>query len=444
MSSPPKDNPSLERHLGLFALIVYGVGDMLGSGIYALIGQAALLMGNAAWLGFVVSMVAALLTGLSYASLGSRYPRAAGAAYITQRAFGFSFLTYVLGLSVVASGLTSFATQSRAFAGYLVGWLGASPSLSVGVALGFILALTLVNLWGMRESALLNLVCTAVELGGLLLVIAVGVSYWGSVDYLEVPARPAVDGGPEDTGLGASLVLSGAVLTFYSFIGFEDMINVAEEVKDPRRNFPIAVISALAITTVVYIAISVTAVSVMAHAELGRSTQPLVAVVGRAAPGIPPGVFSLIALFAIANTGLLNYIMGSRMVYGMARQGLLPAALGRVHARRRTPHVAILTLMAIVMALSISGNIRQLASATSAILLSVFIVVNAALIRLSGRAGEPKGSFEIPRFVPALGIVVNLVMLSHASAQALVTAGLLMAGIALLYALMRPKNVVVE
>jgi basic amino acid/polyamine antiporter, APA family len=281
-------------------------------------------------------------------------------------------------------------------------------------------------------------VCTAVEVGGLLLVIAVGVKYWGSVDYLEVPARPDGD------GFGASLVLSGAVLTFYSFIGFEDMLNVAEEVKNPRRNFPIAVISALAITTVIYIAISITAVSVMGHAELGRSTQPLVAVVGKAAPGIPPSLFSLIALFAIANTGLLNYIMGSRMVYGMARQGLLPAALGRVHASRRTPHIAIFTLMVIVMALSISGNIGQLASATSTILLSVFVVVNAALLRLQGRPGEPKGGFEIPRFVPVLGIIVNLVMLLHASAQALVTAALLMAGIALLYAIMRPKNVVAE
>lgn len=438
-SPPPKDSPSLERHLGLFALIVYGVGDMLGSGIYALIGQAALMMGNAAWLAFVVSMVAALLTGLSYASLGSRYPRAAGAAYITQRAFGFSFLTYVLGLSVVASGLTSFATQSRAFAGYLVGWAGLSPASGVSVALGFILVLTVVNLWGMRESAWMNLVCTAVEVGGLLLVIAVGMRYWGSVDYLEVPAGPS-----GDAELGASLVLSGAVLTFYSFIGFEDMINVAEEVKNPRRNFPIAVIVALAVTTVIYIGVSVSAVSVMGHAELGRSTQPLVAVVGKAAPGVPPGMFSAIALFAIANTGLLNYIMGSRMVYGMARQGLLPAALGRVHARRRTPHIAIFTLMAIVMVLAISGNIGQLASATSAILLSVFIVVNAALLRLQGRADEPKGGFEIPRFVPALGIVVNLVMLSHASGRALLTAAVLMAFIALLYAIMRPKNVVAD
>lgn len=438
-SPPPKDSPTLERHLGLFALIVYGVGDMLGSGIYALIGQAALMMGNAAWLAFVVSMVAALLTGLSYASLGSRYPRAAGAAYITQRAFGFSFLTYVLGLSVVASGLTSFATQSRAFAGYLVGWAGLSPASGVSVALGFILVLTLVNLWGMRESAWMNLVCTAVEVGGLVLVIAIGMRYWGSVDYLEGPAGPS-----GDAELGASLVLSGAVLTFYSFIGFEDMINVAEEVKNPRRNFPIAVIVALAVTTVIYIGVSVSAVSVMDHAELGRSTQPLVAVVGKAAPGIPPGMFSAIALFAIANTGLLNYIMGSRMVYGMARQGLLPAALGRVHARRRTPHVAIFTLMAIVTALAISGNIGQLASATSAILLTVFIVVNAALLRLQGRADEPKGGFEIPRFVPALGIVVNLIMLSHASGRALLTAAVLMAFIALLYALMRPKNVVAD
>lgn len=431
---PSDTQPSLVRSMGLFGLIAYGVGDMLGSGIYALIGKAAGLMGNAIWLAFLVSMVAALFTGMSYASLGSRYPRAAGAAYVTHRAFGLPLLTYVLGLAVVASGLTSLATQSRAFAGYFLGLMGGSPDTTVLVALAFILVLTAVNIWGMRESTALNVVCTTIEALGLVLVIAVGIRYWGTVDYLETPASP-----PAPSGLGAGLILQGAVLTFYSFVGFEDMINVAEEVHNPRRNFPIAVIVALAVTTAIYIAVSVTAVSVVPYELLGRSQEPLVDVVARAAPAFPTQVFSFIALFAIVNTGLLNYIMGSRMVYGLARQGFLPAFLGRVHARRRTPHTAVLVLMAIVAVLSLTGTVGELASATSVVLLCVFIVINAALIALKRRPGEPAGAFEVPSFVPVCGIVACGAMLLNAKPKAVLTAGGLLAIIVILYLVMRPK-----
>lgn len=430
--------PALARSMGLGALIIYGVGDMLGSGIYALIGKAAGVMGNAVWLAFLASMVAALLTGLSYACLGSRHPRAAGVAYIAQRAFGQPFLSYMLGLAVVASGLTSMATQSRAFAGYFLGVLGVSAAnwgTTAGVILAFLGVLTFINFWGMRESTWLNLVCTAVEVAGLFLIIAIGVRFWGGeVNYLETPTAP--------TGISFPLVLSGAVLTFYSFVGFEDMLNVTEEVKDPARNFPIAVLVALAITTVVYIAVSLTAVSVVPHAELAASGQPLVEVVKRAAPWFPSGAFSFIALFAITNTALLNYIMGSRLVYGLARQGLVPSRLGAIHPRRRTPHVAIFVLLVIVVVLALSGNVGQLASATSVLLLGVFIVVNGALIVLKRRPDEPRGLFEVPTFVPVGGIVICAVILWHAKAAALFTALALLAGIALLYLVVRPKNVV--
>jgi amino acid transporter len=405
--------------MGLWALVVYGVGDMLGSGIYALIGKAAGVMGNAVWLAFLVSMVAALLTGLSYASLGSRYPRAAGAAYVSQRAFGWRFLAYVVGLAVMASGLTSMGTQTRAFAGYFTGMFGGAP---VVVMLGFIAALTLVNWWGMRESTWLNVVCTLVELAGLVIVIAAGLRFWGRVDYFETPEP-----------LGPMLALQGAALTFYSFIGFEDMINVTEEVKEPERNFPVAVVMALAIVTVVYFAVSVSAVSVVPHRELAESKKPLVVVVARAWPAFPAVGFALIALFAITNTGLLNFIMGSRLVYGMARQGLLPEWLGAVHPRRQTPHRAIFALMMIVVALALVGDIAVLASATSALLLGVFVVINAALVVLQRRPGELPGRFEVPAVVPVGGIVVCLLLLSQVRWQALAMAGVLLAGITALY-----------
>jgi amino acid transporter len=423
--------------LGLAGLVAYGVGDMLGSGIYALIGKAAGTMGNAIWIAFLASMVAAVLTGLSYASLGSRYPRAAGAAYVTQRAFGLPLLSYVVGLTVTASGLTSMATQSRAFAGYFSGLV---PGIALPIlVVGFLALLTLVNFWGMRESTWLNFLCTTVELSGLLVVVAVGVRFWGSVDYLETAVPP--DGVAR--GLSLQLVLSGAVLTFFSFVGFEDMINVIEEVKEPRRIFPRGLIISLIVVTLLYVAVSISAVSVVPHAELAASGQPLVDVVRRAAPRFPPALFSFVSLFAILNTALLNYIMGSRLLYGMARQGLVPRFLGVVHSSRRTPHRAILVLFVIAVALALATKIGNLARATSTLLLCVFLVVNGALLVLQRRPGEPR-RFEVPSFVPMLGIVVCAALLAHAKRGEVILAAIILAVIFILYAIMRPGAVVEE
>lgn len=441
-SNESGNSSGLVRTMGLWSLAIYGIGDMLGSGIYVLLNKAAGIMGNAIWLAFLASMVAALLTGLSYASIGSRYPRAGGAAYVTQRAFGSAFIAYVVGLAVMASGLTSMAAASRGFAGYFLELVGHLPVPLLVVA--FILALTFVNFWGMRESVWLNMVCTAVEVGGLLLIVAVGMRYWGSVNYLEMPLA---EGSGESSAarhalpIMVSLILQGAVLTFYSFIGFEDLLNVAEEVKDVRRTLPRALVLALIGVTLIYMAVSVTAVSVIPHAQLAASQSPLVDVVRRAASWFPPQLFTLISLFAITNTALLNYIMGSRLVYGMACQGLLPAALRRVHPRRHTPHIAILTLMVIVLVLGLSGDVSVLAKATSVLLLGVFITVNTALIVLKRRRDEPRGSFEVPTIVPLAGILVCALLLVHAQAREWLVAGVMLLLIVILYLVVRPKAV---
>jgi APA family basic amino acid/polyamine antiporter len=435
-SETPRSLPTLARSLGLWALVLYGVGDMLGAGIYALLGQAAGRMGNAIWLAFLVSMVAAVLTALSYACLGSRYPRAAGAAYITQRAFRHPALSYFIGLMVMASGITSMATQSRAFSEYFSVFVGDVPRAVL--VLGFILVLTAVNFWGIRESAWLNAVCTVVEVSGLLIVVWVGWRFWGSVNYLE-PATAASGAGL--MALTPVLILQGAVLTFYSFIGFEDMINVVEEVKDPRRTFPRAVVIAMLCVTVLYIAVAVTAVSVVPHGVLAVSKEPLVEVVRRAAPTFPPIIFSAIALFAITNTALLNYVMGSRLAYGMARQGLLPSYLKAIHPRRFTPHLAIFTLMAIVLILGMTVNIMPLAKATSVLLMTVFVVINGALIVLKHRPGEAKGHFEVPTIVPVGGILISGLLLAHAKAPEIKVALVLLAVIGVLYFFIRPKAV---
>lgn len=411
---------------------------MLGSGIYGLIGQAAGQVGNAVWASFLVAMVAALLTALSYASLGSRYPRAGGAAFVTQKAYGMPLLSFVVGLAVVCSGLASVATQSQVFARNL-GVLVGSPAFPVWAAgAGFLLVMAALVLRGIRESMWVNVVFTLVEAAGLLLVIAVGIPYWGSVDLLAMPDSP--DGG-DSTAL---LVMHGAVLTFFAFIGFEDTLNVAEECRDPQRTIPIALVTAMAIGALIYVAVAVTAVSVVPWLELSKAPGPLTEVVARAAPAISPWVFTLVTLFAVANTALVNYITSSRLVYGMARQGLLPPALGHVHRRTRTPHWAALALLAILLPLGLFGSVANLASASVLLLLVVFAVVNCALFILKGREGEPKGRFEIPRWVPAAGTAICLLLVgirvSSSEWQAPALAGGLLVGILALYALLRPSG----
>jgi amino acid transporter len=451
MTKKSADSPVLLRTMGLFSLVVYGVGDMVGSGIYGTVGKAAGLLGNAVWLAFIVSMVAAVMTGLSYACLASRYPRAAGAAYVTHRAFHFAFLSYLVGLTVTASGLTSMATQTNVFADNLQKIFGGPWLL---MALLFLGVMTLINFWGIRQSMWMNLLCTAVEVGGLLFIVAIGARFWGGVHYLETP-RAVFDGQGQmvDHGLGMSMLLAGSVLTFFSFIGFEDMLNVAEEVKEPRRTMPWGIVLALGVATVLYISVAVTAISVVHHRELAAHPAPLSAIANKAAPWLPARTYDFITLFAVANTMLINYIMGSRLLYGMARQGLLPAILGRVHATRHTPHIAILTLLVLVLILALSGGadgVRTLASATGLLLLFSFMVVNTALIVLKLRAGEPAGGFEVPILVPALGVLINATLIvarltqQDVDMRAPIIAGIIVACVSALYFLIRPKNVTEE
>jgi len=428
----------LQRHIGLFALAVYGIGDILGAGIYGLVGKAAGEMGNAVWLAFLTSMVAAGLTGLSYASLGSRYPKAGGAAYFTHRAFKKNFLAYVVGLTTLASGITSMATSSRAFAGYLSGLVGDGIPLQLLVA-GFCIVVASIVIRGIRESMWMNLVCTSIELGGLLLILVAGAKFIGSVDYMS-----AVTASNPTGAIGPSLILSGAVLTFFSFVGFEDMINVAEEVKNPERNLPIGILVAVAVSSLIYVGISVVAVSVIPATELAVSKAPLVDVVGKAAPWFPPVAFSFIAMFAVANTALLNFIMGSRLMYGMANQGLLPKILSRINKRTHTPLVASLTLLVILLVLALSGDISSLARSTSVLLLGCFFFVNISLVILKSRKGEARGRFEVPTFVPVLGALICAAMLSYAKVAEIRLAGSLLVGIVVLYFALRPSRRAIE
>jgi amino acid transporter len=429
--------PTLRRSIGPVQMTLYGLGSMLGSGIYGLIGQAAGEAGNAVWLAFIVAMAAALLTALSYASLGSRHPRAGGAAYVTQRAYRIPLLSFAVGLAVVCSGLTSVATQSRVFAANLAALIGPGHLPVPLLALGFVFVLAGIVFRGIRESMWVNVLCTLVEAAGLLIVIAAGLSFWGSVDYLEPP--PSAN----DPALGL-LVIQSAVLTFFAFLGFEDTINVAEECRDPQRTIPVGLISALSIAALLYVAVAITAVSVVPAQELAEAPAPLAEVMKRAVPWLSPLAFTAITLFAVANTALVNYVTASRLLYGMSRDGLLPPAFGKVHPGTRTPHIAIAALLLIAAPLALFGTIAQLAAATVLLLLAVFAVVNGALFILKRRAGEPLGRFEVPLLVPALGALVctGLVAVRIATGdwRAPALAAALLIGILAVYAFVRPAR----
>lgn len=458
MSSPQETpRPALAQTIGGWQIMFYGLGSMLGAGIYALIGKAAAGLGNAMWLAFLMAMIGAMLTGLSYACVGGRYARAGGAAYVTQRGLGNPLLSYVIGIAVMMSGLTSMATGSQAIIGQLkelFAWSLDDSTMKLG-SIGVVFLVGCVIYRGIRESMWLNILCTVVEASGLIFIIVVGVKYWGGVNYLESPGDTVAGGA--GSGITMALIMQGAVLTFYSFIGFEDILNVSEEVKDPAKNVPFGLIGAMILATGIYMAVAITAVSVVPWQELAKSDAPLMEVARRAAPwfhGIKP-VYAGITIFAIGNTALLNYLMGSRLLYGMSHQGLLPSILGRVHAVRKSPHIAVFVLFGIVSILILSGGVKALAESTVLLLLTVFTTVNISLIVLKRRPGEPRGGFEPPVLVPVFGalvcaslIIVRVQTAITSSDVAQRTAPLIAGAIVLvslvLYKVLKPKNVVAK
>lgn len=412
--------PELRRSLGFWALVFYGVGDILGAGIYALVGKVAGVAGAASWAAFAVALGVAGLTALTYAELGGRFPRSAGESFFTEQAFGQPALSLLVGWVVLCSGVLSLATVSVAFGGYMTGFFPElSPQLSV---VGILLLLAAINFRGMRESSATNVVATMVELTGLLIVIVAGTL------FLERAPAQSIARTLESSGeVSWTRIAQGAALGFFAFIGFEDMVNVAEEVKEPERNMPRAILTALGVTGLVYLLVVVVSTSILSSPELASSDAPLLAVVRRSTDAVPDRAFTLIALFAVANTGLLNFIMGSRLLYGMARQGLLPATLSTVHPNRHTPHVAILTVLLVAIVLALSGTLTYLAGTTSLLLLVVFFTLHVSLIAIKRRDEARPRTFCAPKAVPVLGALSCIALMPFVPRGSLLTAGLILA-----------------
>lgn len=422
------DTP-LKRTLTKRTLTIFVIGDTVGAGIYALVGEVGAEVGGAIWTAFTVALILALLTAFAYAELVTKYPQAAGSALYVDKAYKTPFLTFMIGFAVMASGIASASTLARAFAGdYFSEFIDAPIVL---IALIFIVVIAAINLRGIAESVKINVVLTAIEVTGLALIVLIGVVALGQGDA-DFGRNLEFKGG-ENVFLA---IVGGAALSFYALIGFEDSVNVAEETHDPSRIFPRALFTGLAVAGVIYLLVTLAASSVVPVADLSASDGPLLEVVKQGPLNFPVKLFSFIALLAVANGALINMITASRLVYGMSRREIVPRAFSRVLEGRRTPHVAIAFTTAIAAVLIATGDLEDLADTTVLLLLLVFTVVNVTAIVLRRDTVE-HDHFTAPVVLPALGAVVSLALIVDTvldDSSVAVRAGILLAVGALLYA----------
>ena len=416
-STQEREQPTLNRVIGPGLLLLFVVGDILGTGVYALTGKVAAEVGGAVWLPFLAAFVVALLTAFSYLELVTKYPQAAGAALYTHKAFGLHFLTFMVTFAVMCSGLTSASSASKAFAGNFAEAFDLSLGEGLGltaVAVAFMTLIALVNFRGVGESVKLNVVLTCVELTGLLIVIAIGA--WalggGNGDLSKLVQFDAPAG--ENPFFS---VTAATALAFFAMVGFEDSVNMAEETKDPVRIFPKVMLTGLCITGLIYVLVAISAVALVSPADLSEGEAPLLKVVAAGAPAFPLWIFAFITMFAVANSALINMLMASRLLYGMANERVLPKVLGRVHRTRRTPWVGIVFTTLIAFGLIWFADLTALGGTTALLLLCVFTVVNIAVLVLRRDRVEHR-HFRAPTVIPVVGAVACAYLASPLSGRA--------------------------
>lgn len=409
-------------------LFFFILGDILGGGIYALVGAVGAEVGGAIWASFLVALLLAALTAGSYAELVTKYPRAGGAALYAKEAFRNPLVAFLVAFAVMASGVTSASALARAFGGDYLAEFVAVPVAPA--ALAFIAAVAVINFMGILVSVRLNVVLTLVELGGLALVVIIGVA--------------ALAGGEGDPGRAVELkdgtapvlaILAGAALAFYALIGFEDSVNIAEETTRPERSYPTALFAGLAAAGAIYLVVTLIASMAVPTHRLETSSGALLEVVQVGPLAIPTKVFSAIGLMALANGALINMIMASRLLYGMAEEGVLLSPFSRL-SRRKTPLVAIAFTTAIAAGLILTGDLGALADTTVLLLLGVFITVNVAALVLRR---DPVGHrhFEVPFVLPLLGIAACVVVMTQIEGETWLRAGALLCLGLVLWAIQR-------
>jgi APA family basic amino acid/polyamine antiporter len=370
---------SLKREVGLFGATSYGVGIILGAGIYALIGPAASVAGNSIWISFIIGALISSFTGLSYAELSTMFPKAAAEYVYVKSAFNNALPAFLTGWLIIFTGAVSASTVALGFASYFKALFNYPI---VFTALILIALLSFLNFCGIEESSRVNVLFTAIEIAGLLLIIFLGMSRFGKVNYFETPS---VHG-----------IFSAAALMFFAYLGFEDIVNIAEETKNPTKNLPRALILSVLITTILYVLVALSAVSLANWKALGDSDAPLAYAASKAMGDTAFSLMSYIALFATANTVLIISIVGSRMIYGMAKAGALPPILSRVHFKTSTPWIAVICTMSFSMFFVLLGDIGLVASITSFGVFITFAFVNLSLIWLRYKRPELKRPFKVP------------------------------------------------
>ncbi len=402
----------LKRSLGVVECTLMGIGVMLGAGIYALVGQAAALAGNTVWISFLLASVIAGFTGLSYAELSSFIPRAGGEYYYTNRAFGplLAFLaTWLLLIGVAVCS----AAVAIGFAGYMNALTGVDVIWSASL---LVMAAAALLVYGIKQSAWVAGFCTAIELLGLAIIIAVGLPKLGTIDYLE-------------TAVGGQVgVLSAAALIFFAYIGFEEIVQLSEETHDATKTIPQAIVLSIIITTLLYVVVALCAISVLGWQALGESSSPLADVAASALGHNAFLALSIIALFSTGNTVLIMLMSAARLLYGMAEDGSMPKVFARIHKTRQSPHMATCGVAAMTIAIIVAlRKLAAVANLTNFTLLATFAIINGAVIVLRCREPETHRPFKIPGrigripIVPLLGLLSSLAMLPFVGWTAILT-----------------------
>ncbi len=396
-----KHKTPLKRNVTLTMLVFFGLGNIFGAGIYVLIGKMAGITGVYIPLSFLVASIVVLFTALTYAELSARYPVSAGEAVYTNAGFKSPILSTAVGLTIALTGLLSSATILHGFHGYLSTFIQ-TPELVTTLIV--VILLSTIAIWGISKSITVTAILTLIETFGLSMIIYVGIDHVSLDSETLKTFLP-----PMDISILNSIIL-GAFLAFYAFIGFEDMVNIAEEVKDPTHTMPKAIITTLIIATLFYIAVAVVSISVVPVDELAHSSAPL-AKVYETATHSSATILSIIAIFAVINGALIQIIMVSRIFYGMSREGWMPKFLGNINPKTSTPINATLLSGVLVFILAAVFPLLTLAKSTSFLIFIVFTIVNASLVLIKRKDPNPPGIHTYSIIIPIVAIILNIMML---------------------------------
>jgi len=412
----------LERSLGLWEVTMMSIGIILGAGIYVVIGEAAGLTGNSVWLSFVIGAIVASFTGLSYAELCSRYPKA-GAEYVYVRnSFGQGW-AWIVGWLIIAGNIIGASAVAMGFSNYFSALFN-TPILLTAIAVLIIAGIILIA--GVKETASITILFTLIEATGLVIIIFIGLQRIGDVDYLQLTN-------------GMKGLINAGVLVFFSYLGFQGVTQLAEETRNPQKNIPKAIIISIIVTTIIYILVGISAVSVIPGTELAGTDAPLARIAEVAFGEQSFVILSGIALFSTFNTSLMMLLSGSRLVYGISNENALPKIFSKVNKKTLAPVIAIIGVVVISLLFLLLGDLKSIANLTNFTVFVVFIAVNASLIYLRVKKPDVAG-FKVPLSIkkvpilPVCGIFASIFMIINLEKEILFLGLLLLiAGIIFYY-----------